>query len=492
MRIHSYALFLLICVQPLYGQKKVNIKIEQTVTASELEAHLSFLASDEMRGRNTGSPELDIAASYIVTQLKLAGVKPVSGKSYLQEVPLERIDPPVSGEITIGSDKLKLKDDFLFLSGGSVRLEKEFVFVGYGTMEDFQTVDVKDKIVVAFAGLPTSKNPTQAILTDGPQKNRVAASRGAAALIEIMALPGVPWPALAGFLSAERIVLKKESASEFPHLIIRNVETPGVQTLKETKKSTGSIMLTAGRSGVVPARNVVGMIEGSDPRLKEEWIAISAHYDHVGVKKSSNNPDSIYNGARDNAIGTVAMMQAAKFFGHNRPKRSILFLAVTAEEKGLLGSAWYAEHPLIPLNKTVLNFNCDGAGYNDTTRVTVIDLNRTTVDPLVAKACQAYGLTLKGDPAPEQNLYERSDNVNFASRGVPAINISPGVKAFDPELFKYYHQPPDEVGTLNMRYLEKFFRAFVYSTYLLANDPQRPGWVKGDKFEEAGKKLYGK
>ena len=492
MRIYLYALLLVICIQPLKAQKKVNNKIDQSVTASELEAHLSFLASDEMRGRDTGSPELDIAANYIVAQLKLAGAKPVSGKSYLQEVALQRISPPVSGEITIGSDVLKLKDDFLFFSGGSARLEKEFVFVGYGTTEDFQTIDVKDKIVVAFAGLPTSKNPIQAVLTDGPQKNRTAASHGAVALIEIMALPGVPWQGLAGFLSTERIVTKKENTSEFPHLIMRNVELPGIQALKESKKSTGSIALTAGPSGMVPARNVAGVIEGNDPRLKDEWIAISAHYDHVGVKKSNNNPDSIYNGARDNAIGTVALMQAAKFFGLNRPKRSILFLAVTAEERGLLGSAWYAEHPLIPLNKTVLNFNCDGAGYNDTTRVTVIDLKRTTVDPLLIKACQAYGLTLTGDPAPEQNLYERSDNVNFASKGVPAINISPGVKAFDPELFKYYHQPADEVSSLNMRYLEKFYRAFVYSTYLLANDTQRPGWVKGDKFEEAGKKLYGK
>ena len=492
MRICLYALLLLICIQPLKAQKKINAKIELAVTAIELEAHLSFLASDEMRGRDTGSPELDIAANYIATQLKLAGVKPTSGKSYFQEVALQRINPPVSGEITIGSDVLKLKDDFLFFSGGNANLEKEVVFVGFGTADDFQSIDVKDKIVVAYAGGPTSKNAVQAVLTDGPQKNKIAVSRGAAALIEIMALPGVPWQGLAGFLSTQRIVTKGEKTTEFPHLLLRNVELPGLQALKESKKSTGSIVLTAGRSEMVPAKNVVGIIEGSDPKLKEEWIAISAHYDHVGVKKSANNPDSIYNGARDNAIGTVALMQAAKFFGQNKPKRSILFLAVTAEERGLLGSAWYAEHPIIPLNKTVLNFNCDGAGYNDTTLATLVDLNRTTVDPLLIKACQAYGLTLKGDPAPEQNLYERSDNVNFATKGVPAVNISPGVKAFDPELFKYYHQPADEVSSLNMHYLEKFFRAFVYSSYLLANDAQRPGWVKGDKFEEAGKKLYGK
>jgi hypothetical protein len=492
MRIYLCTLLFFVCIYTVTAQKKIISKINQDVTAAGLEAHLSFLASDEMRGRDTGSPEIDIAANYIATQLKLAGIKPGSGASYFQEVQLERINPPMSGQIVIGSDILKLKDDFLFLSGGSAQLEKDIVFVGFGTAEDFQKVDVKDKIVVAYAGVPTSKNPVQAIFTDGPQKNRIAISHGAAALIEILTLPGVPWPGIANYLSAERMVTKTETAAEFPHLLLRNVDLPGVQALKESKTSKGSIVIKAVNLGPVITKNVLGIIEGTDPNLKQEWIVISAHYDHVGVKKSPNNPDSIYNGARDNAIGTVALMEAAKFLSQNKPKRSILFVALTAEEKGLRGSEWYSEHPVIPLNKTVLNFNCDGAGYNDTTIATVIDFNRTSVDPLLIKACQTYGLTLKGDPAPEQNLYERSDNVNFASKGVPAVNISPGIKAFDPELFKYYHQPADEVSTLNMHYLEKFFRAYVFASYLLANDPQRPAWVKGDKFEEAGKRLYAK
>ncbi|MBA4055419.1 MAG: hypothetical protein C0490_11955 [Marivirga sp.] len=211
----------------------------------------------------------------------------------------------------------------------------------------------------------------------------------------------------------------------------------------------------------------------------------------MGVKKN-NTPDSIFNGARDNAIGTVALLQAAKFFKNSPPKRSIVLIALTAEEKGLLGSEWYSNHPLIPLNQIVFDYNCDGAGYNDKSIATIIDFNRTTADELLKKACQAFGLELKGDPAPEQNLYERSDNVNFAVKGVPAVNFSPGVKAFDPELFKYYHQPADEVGSLDMVYLEKFFRSFVYGAYLLANSKERPMWKSGDKFEAAGKALYSK
>jgi Zn-dependent M28 family amino/carboxypeptidase len=169
-----------------------------------------------------------------------------------------------------------------------------------------------------------------------------------------------------------------------------------------------------------------------------------------------------------------------------------LLLAVTGEEKGLLGSEWYANHPAVPLNQTVFNFNCDGAGYNDKTIASLVDLNRTTADDQLRKACKAFGLELKGDPVPEQNLYERSDNLNFAVKGVPAVNFSPGVKSFDAELFKYYHQPADEIASLDMTYLEKFYRAYVYSAYLLATDAQVPVWKAGDKFEEAGKKLYGR
>jgi Zn-dependent M28 family amino/carboxypeptidase len=249
-------------------------------------------------------------------------------------------------------------------------------------------------------------------------------------------------------------------------------------------------MIEAPPTVPVPAKNVAGAIEGKDPVLKNEWIVVSAHYDHVGVKKNAT-PDSIYNGARDNAIGTTALLHAAKFFSKNPPKRSVLFLAVTGEEKGLLGSEWYANHPLIPLNQTVFDLNCDGAGYNDKTIATIIDLNRTSVDELLKKACQSFGLEAKGDPAPEQNLYERSDNLNFAVKGIPAVDMAPGVKAFDPELFKYYHQPADEVSSLDMTYIEKFHRAFVYAAYLIVNDKEKPQWRKGDKFEEAGRRLYG-
>ncbi|TXI69226.1 MAG: M28 family peptidase, partial [Cyclobacteriaceae bacterium] len=167
-------------------------------------------------------------------------------------------------------------------------------------------------------------------------------------------------------------------------------------------------------------------------------------------------------------------------------------LALTAEEAGLLGSSWYSDHPLIPLKQTVFNFNCDGAGYNDTSIATIIGMERTTAEPEIAKACEAFGLKATVDPVPEQNLYERSDNYNFAKKGIPAIDFAPGTKAFDAELMKYYHQPADEVSSLDFDYLIKYFRAYVYTNYLLATMPQAPVWKAGDKFEAEAKKLYGK
>lgn len=474
------------------AQKKLIQQVQTSVTARESEAHLKFLASDEMRGRDTGSPEIDIAANYISTQLYIFGAKPVPGHAgFFQEVKLKKLKPAKNISLTIGSDNFKMGEDLAYMNGGSVSLERDLVFVGYGSSEDFEKADVKGKIAVALAGGNATTNAVQALLTDAPSKGVLAAAHGASALIEIMMLPGLPWQSIVNFLSAERMLTEKNVQEPIPHIWMKKSEAPALASLMEKRTGTGKLIIEAAPQENIGARNVAAVIEGTDPTLSKEWIVISAHYDHVGVKKNQSQ-DSIYNGARDNALGTVALLQAAKFFGKNPPKRSILFLALTAEEKGLLGSEWYTNHPLIPLNQTVFNLNCDGAGYNDTTMVNLVDLNRTTVDEHFRTSTQAFGLALKGDPAPAQNLYERSDNVNFAVKGVPAANFSPGVKEFDQELMKYYHQPPDEVSSLNMRYIERFHRVFVHAVSLVANAKERPVWIKGDKFEEAGRKLYGK
>jgi hypothetical protein len=215
-------LFLALLPWNTIAQKKIIQDVEQTVTAAQSEAHLSFLASNELRGRDTGSPEIDIAANYISTQLKLVGVKPVKGtSSYFQDVALEKIRTAKQAILMLGKDSFKLKNDLLYISGGSAVLEGDLVFVGYGSNADFEKADVKGKIAVSFAGTSSTGNAVQALFSDSPAKRGIAITHGASALIEIMALPGLPWPALVNFLSADRMTTKKEGQATLPHLYLK-------------------------------------------------------------------------------------------------------------------------------------------------------------------------------------------------------------------------------------------------------------------------------
>jgi Zn-dependent M28 family amino/carboxypeptidase len=211
----------------------------------------------------------------------------------------------------------------------------------------------------------------------------------------------------------------------------------------------------------------------------------------VGVGTPDETGDSIYNGARDNAVGTVAVINAANYFAKNPPKRSILFALWTAEEKGLLGSAYFANNPLVPLNQIVYNLNIDNAGYNDTSIITVIGLGRTTADFMINEAVAEFGLTAKADPSPEQGLYDRSDNVNFARKGIPAPSFTLGFTAFDDEINKYYHKAGDEVESFDLNYAQLYWKSYILSAQKIANWSQKPQWTAGDKYEEVGKKLYG-
>jgi hypothetical protein len=487
----TFFLFLNLLVSGiLIAQKNPVQDVTQSVQLNQVKAHLTFLASDEMRGRDTGSPEIDIAANYIASNFMQWGLKSVPGADgYFQEVLLEKSKPSATISFTIGDQVFKVMEDLVQYGGGPVSSVAEIVWAGYGSKEEMEKASIKGKIVVVFAGLSGENNMNKAYLTDAVKKDKDAKALGAVALVEVVAIPGMPWAGLAGYLGRERLGLKKEAG--IPHLWMRNSDAPALKNLMETKKSSGKLEVVGGENIIIKAKNVIGLVEGTDPKLKNEFLVVSAHYDHVGVTKKPNQEDSIYNGARDNGIGTVGLMATAKYLSAFPPKRSVLLIALTGEEKGMLGSRWYTEHPLVPLKQTVFDFNCDGAGYNDKTIATIVGLERTSAEADLAKACEAFGLKATLDPVPEQNLYERSDNISFASKGIPAINFAPGTKAFDDELMKYYHQPADEVASLDFDYLIKYFRAYVYANHLLANMPKAPVWKAGDKFESAGKELYG-
>jgi hypothetical protein len=491
MNCTRISLLLVVLSMNVLAQKNPVELITRVVTKEEVEAHLTFLAADEMRGRDTGSPELNIAANYLTAQFKLIGLKKPQGMdSYFQPVDFVNVYPAKTGKLVFGDDSFQFKEHFIQFSGGNFEWAGDVVYAGYGSPAELEKANVRGKLVVALAGKKDSEGNPMAVFMAAGEKFDNAIAAGAAGLIEIFALPQVPWPALVNYFASNVTMKVKSNKAAAVHVWLKDSEAASLKKLKESASLTGSLTIEGVREVAVSSKNVIGVIEGTDPKLKEEYLVVSAHYDHVGVSKRGNQTDSIFNGARDNAIGVVGMLATAKYLSQHRPKRSVLFMALTGEEKGLLGSKYYAENPVVPLHKTVFNFNCDGAGYNDVTAATVIGMERTTAEADLAKACSAFGIKAAVDPVPEQNLFERSDNYNFAVKGVPAITFAPGIKAFDAELNKYYHQPADEVNSLDFEYLLKYYRAYVYANVLLANNPKAPVWKPGDKFEAESKKLY--
>ena len=483
-----FVIALLISCFAAQSQTNVIEEIKAAIVRPEAEAHLRFLAADEMKGRDAGSPELDIAANYIKTQFRMLGIAPAPGTNdYFQPVSLVKYSPPSKASALLGKDDYVLKDNLLVLEGGALKWSGELVYVGYGSVEDMETIDVKGKVVLALAGARDAETINKIYAASLDKFARLKRA-GAVAVVELLLFNQVPWSALVNaFNKGKWSIQEGESSAPLIWLKPRNVKE---LSLKPGQRLKGKFDIEGAGGKAIAGKNVAAIIPGTDPALKEEYIVVTAHYDHVGIDKTVQKGDSIFNGARDNATGTVALIQTAKFLSRHPGKRSVILLAVTCEEKGLLGSQWYVRHPLVPLRQTVLNVNCDGVGYNDITRVTSISFGRTNMDDILSTAASAFGFSLGGDPDPREGFYERSDQVSFAREGVPAIKLQPGLEKMDEDIFKYYHKLADEVSSMDLDYITKFYQTFVYATYLLATDARKPAWVKGDKFEEAARKLY--
>ncbi|MGZ3778501.1 MAG: M28 family peptidase, partial [Mucilaginibacter sp.] len=258
--------------------------------------------------------------------------------------------------------------------------------------------------------------------------------------------------------------------------------------------STCAIRISGTGVKTVDLKNVMSYVKGTDPKLRNQYILLSSHYDHLGVAKEpkmeEGKLDSIYNGARDNATGTTAVIDAARYFAKYPPKRSVLFITYTAEEAGLIGSAYYVLHPLVPLNKTVYNLNIDNASYNDTTLVTLVALGRTSEDSVIIKAVKIYGMHVNNDPTGGA-LFMGSDNYPLAEKGVPAPTYGLGMKTFDSEIRKRYHRLSDETGNMDMAYVMKFIQAYILAAKGIADEPMQPRWTKGDPLEAKWKQLFG-
>lgn len=500
MRINVLALLLLFGTTLAAQQNSLP---EFQISKAEVEAHLRFLASDALMGRRTGAAGNNIAAQYLAAQLEAYGFQKVSGATgYYQPIAFEAVKPPSTGKVTIGKTTFTQGEDLLLLSGGAAKLATTGVFAGNGWVDaatghdDYKGLDVKGKVVFVLAGPPDSKDPL-AIFQAMKTKRALAAERGAVALIELYRLP-FPWGFFKQYFNKENLrAASKEPESEAARNIVYGWWKEPSQEIVQSmvsKKTKVALESSGFSSRAVPSQNVIGVLEGSDPALKNEYVLITAHYDHMGTGKDGGSPyeqsDTIFNGTRDNAMGTVAIVAAAKAFSLQRPKRSILFLAVTGEELGLLGSQYYAENPLIPHNQVIFNLNIDNAGYNTTEYISVIGHGRTGTDAILQKGIEALGLKVFPNPAPEQNLFDRSDNVSFAAKGIPALTFSLGLTAFDEEIGKYYHQAIDNPETIDYDYFLKYCQSFIYTTRLIADEATRPRWVKGDKYEKAGKELY--
>ncbi len=475
---------------------------EFSLSVEELKASLYFLSSDELKGRRTGSEGNNIAARYIASRFEAYGLEKAPGaEGYYQVIPFEGVKPPAAASLTIGDLNYEQGSSLLIMRGPAVDMEAKVVFAGHGWKDaekgydDYKKVDVKDKIVVVLPGTPDASDPLS-VFQAMKKKRQYAAEEGAVALVEMFRLQ-FPWDFFLRYFNKENLTIadsKADNASNLVYGWLKETKTTELKPLMDGKKFKARLSSDGFSKRPNPSQNVIGIIPGTDPELKEEYVVLTAHYDHVGTGKDGGGAftpqDSIFNGARDNGMGTTALLAATKSLALSPPKRSVIVLAVTGEEMGLLGSNYYVENPLIPLNKTIYNLNTDGAGYNTTEHVSIIGYGRTGVDDLYEKGSNAFGLQVIQDPAPEQNLFDRSDNVSFAAKGVPCVSLSPGVTDFDQELMKNYHQVTDEATSIDYEYLKKYCQSFVYTARLIADHSERPQWKAGDKYEEAGKALY--
>lgn len=474
------------------AQKTDLEKTVATVNKQTIKDHIYYIASDEMKGRNTGSPEILKAADYLAEQLESYGAKQVPGADgWFQPVPLRMKTPATTGSFSYGGRSFDLNKDFLVVEGKSGAFEGEVVYLEYGLADDYEAKDVAGKFVFAKAGDGENAD-RRSILRLSQEKYALAQANGAAGLVEFYSSPATPWEQL-GFLFNRVGVSLDESGGEgeiIPHLWLKDLDNANQRFMMTKSIKRAELSIEGMSNELTGDKNVLAMVEGTDPELKNEFIMFSAHYDHVGIGRPDEEGDSIYNGTRDNAIGTVTVLSAAENIAKYPMKRSALFVLYTAEEKGLLGSRYMANNPIIPLEEIVFCWNSDNGGYNDTTISTIIGLERTTASQHIKDANVAFGLTAIDDPAGEQGLFDRSDNVNFARKGIPAPTYSLGFQAFDEEIMKYYHQASDNPNSVDYDYLEKFFKSYVYASRLIGNAPERPFWVEGDKYYETGKKLY--
>ncbi len=504
--------------------------------------HIRVLASDEFEGRAPGTPGEELTVKYLTDKFTAYGLKPGNPDgTYLQKVPLIGSTPLAKVGFAAGDRKIEpAEEDFLARSSRFVPQvdlrNSEMVFVGYGVVapeygwDDFKDVDVRGKTVVMLINDPQVPDPQDPTKLDETlfkgramtyygrwtYKFEIASAKGAAAAIIIheTATAGYPLKALAswrqenfGLAGSEKGRIGVEAWLAFDRAA--EVFAAGGEDLNALKQlalrrdfrpvTLGARANLTVKSTLrrVESKNVVAKLEGSDPTLKDEYVVYTAHWDHMG-RDPRLSGDQIFNGAVDNASGTACLLEWARVFAQlsPAPKRSILFLAVTAEEKGLLGAKYYAEHPLYPLTRTLANINKDGINqWGRTSDITVIGLGNSTLDDILAEAARTQGRTLRADAEPEKGYFYRSDHFEFAKQGVPALNTDAGVeyigkpadyakKTRDDYTAKDYHGVGDEVRPdWDLAGAIEDLQLLLMVGWQVANGEKWPEWRPGTEFK---------
>jgi len=508
-----------------------------------LRAHIEFLADDLMLGRQPGSDGYNIAANYVASQFRQMGLLPAGNEdSFFQQVPLRQAFlEPGSAEMVFkrGEETIPLVFVEQFFMGPSLvhtssDLEAGLVFVGYGIDApeldhyDFAGIDVKGKVVVSLAGQPQDfPSEEGAHFASGKEKTKAAVRNGAVGMLMIhtpRATQRYQWDRVksrVGMPSMGWINDKGET-----HGVFKQIQAGGM--LRHTAAGTlfenapldlvtllerdenGEALEAFDLDGIISMRqrsthqtiyspNVVAVLPGSDPLLANEYVVYTAHLDHLGELHSESDEegqgDLINNGALDNASGISVMLETARLFAQGEPpRRSILFVAVTAEEKGLVGSEYFAMNPTVPIDSIVSELNLDmPLLLYDFGDVIAFGAEHSSLGSTVREAAQGFGIELSPDPFPEQNIFVRSDHYRFVQQGVPSVFLVTGVKSLDDTvdtkaiierfLQENYHKPSDDLR-LPIHYgaAAKFTRINTKIGEMVANDATRPSWHEGDFF----------
>jgi len=516
------------------------------INEATLKGHIRFLSDDLLEGRGTGARGGELAAKYIAAQLEALGAKGAGENgTFFQPVSLVGVKADPNTTLTIsgasGSESFKFADDFVAFTGAQteqVDVDADLVFVGYGISapeqkwNDYKGADddYRGKILVMLVNDPpaTTAEPNlfgaKALTYYGrwTYKYEEAARRGAAGVILLHTdeSAGYPWGVVRTSNGSWRFDIARTANDTTPFLQFRSwvTDASAQRLMKLAGQDLAALRAAAAKRDFQPVklglkgklslksevkrvadRNVVGIIEGSDPQLKDEYVVYSAHWDHLGIGAPNKAGDTIYNGALDNASGVAVVLAIAEHFANlpvaQRPKRSSLFLFPTAEEQGLLGAEWYSKHPVVPLEKTAANVNLDSMNVlGPTTDFIPLGAERSTLKAVVDAVAKDMNLRVSPDARPEQGSFFRSDHFPFAKVGVPSISLKEGndyaghPKSWGEEQFRayntaHYHQPSDEMrDTWDYRGMIQEAEIALAIGRRISDMPEKPKFNPGDEF----------